>query len=83
MTTMHLPAQYLWFDTEEWLVLFIPFVMGIMGHAVLLLLMPLLPYFVFPLTRKQPRGFVMHLKLTFGLSSLHGYPPNIYTQFEE
>lgn len=82
-TTLHLPAQYLWFDTVEWLVFGIPVLFGLLGHSVLLLTIPAFPTVVFPFMRKQRRGFVMHLKMTFGLGKLYGYPPNIYAKFEE
>lgn len=83
MRTLHLPAQYLWFDTVEWLVFLIPLIFGLFGHAFLFLFLPVLPYVVFPLMRRQRRGFVMHLKLAFGLGVLYGYPPTINTRFEE
>jgi len=83
MKTLHLPAQYLWFDTVEWLVFLIPLIFGLLGNSILFLLMPILPYVIFPFMRKQRRGFVMHLKLTFGLGQLYGYPPNIFAKFEE
>lgn len=81
---LHLPPQVLWFDLEDIQIgAGVYFAYLMMGHWLLLLLVPVVMVGFRHLKKTQPRGFVAHYLFGFGLKRLSGYPSASARVFHE
>lgn len=71
---MHLPMQFLWFDTEEISIILVSYIVGLVFGGLAWFAMVLGPALYIPVKRRQPRGFMMHFLYRFGMAKLRGYP---------
>lgn len=80
---IHLPTQILWWDTIEWYMLIMGYVMGLIYSPLVWLTVPLMPFTLFPLKRSANRGAVGQLMYLVGLKSIKGYPEPVSHLFWE
>lgn len=71
---MHMPMQFLWFDTEEMSIIIVCYIFGVVfgGYGWLFLLLG--PVCYIQLKRRKPRGFLLHQLYRLGFATLKGYP---------
>ncbi|TSK09128.1 MAG: conjugal transfer protein TraL [Geobacter sp.] len=80
---LSMQVQILWFDIEEWILIFYVFYsIFIFGGYVWLLFVPL-PYLFIRAKRKGPKGYFKHLLYRQGLLTLEGYPTYFMRKFRE
>jgi len=80
---LHLPMQFLWFDTEELTVIVFFYVFALLFGGGFWLAVLIGPYLYMHVKRNKPRGFLRHLIYVAGFSGMKGYPPPQATQFHE
>lgn len=82
-STLHEPAQMLWFNSVEWYLILLIFIGGLLSHASLWICGIPFYYQYLPFARKQLRGYFTHLLYTAGLFEIKGYPPVLAMEFSE
>ena len=80
---MHLPMQFLWFDTEEMMVIVFFYVFALVFGGYVWIGVIVGPYLYMQVKRKKPRGFLRHLIYSLGFTKLKGYPPPQAFKFYE
>ena len=80
---LHLPIQFLWFDSEEISAILFFYIFGVLFGGWAWLLVVAGPFFFIQVKRKKPRGFLLHLLYSLGFSTLRGYPGPHATKFYE
>lgn len=80
---LSMQIQVLWFELDEWFLIFYVFYSGFtLGGITCLTLLPL-PYLFIKAKRKGNKGFFKHLLYRYGLLGLEGYPTYFMRKFRE
>jgi len=80
---MHLPLQFLWFDTEELSVIVCCYIFGVVFGGYAWGFVVLGPFAYIQVKRRKPRGFLMHQLYRSGFATLKGYPGPQAFRFHE
>lgn len=80
----HLPAQFLWFDTEELAVIILFYLMALVfGGYFFWANVVVGPFLYMRIKRNKPRGFLRHMIYAAGFASMKGYPLHFSNRFSE
>jgi len=80
---LHKPLQVLWFSVEEWYLLIMIYVGGLVTDPIIWILVIPAIFMAIPAMRKKQRSHYKHLLLVAGFKELTGYPPPISGRFYE
>jgi len=75
--------QVLWWETDEFVVVVIFFLLALMFGYVFYIFMIAAPYLYSKSKRKYPRGFFKHILYFLGILKLNGYPTYFEKEFFE
>jgi hypothetical protein len=81
---LHEVPFIIWLDIQEWALILICYVFWIAEPSIFKFLVSLgIPFFIIPLKRRQPRGFLVHMMYYAGFKSISFYPPVLANKYEE
>ncbi len=74
------PIQILWFESDEFAIITICYILGLLFGWIGWVILIVAPYLYSKLKKNYPRGFLKHSLYFIGLLKLEGYP--IYQEKE-
>jgi len=75
--------QILWFESDEWFVIFYTFFLAYQFGGLMWVLVPVIPYKFIKAKKRNGRGYFKHLLFSWGLSQMKGYPTYFMRKFSE
>ena len=80
---LHLPIQFLWFDSEELMIIVVMYIFATVFGGYSWFLMIIVPYLYMQYKRNKPRGYLRHLIFLGGIYTLKNYPGPHGKRFSE
>jgi len=80
---LHKPLQVLWWDSDEFMIIFLFLVGGLLFHWGFYLPMLIVPYLYGRFKKAYPRGFLKHLLYFGGFKEFKKYPIFFEKEFIE
>ena len=81
--TLHEPVQILWFHQDELMVIVVCYIFAMILGGVTWLGMIVFPMIFMNLKRNNPRGYLTHVLVDYGVLQLDLYPDNFIDEFHE